>query len=409
MKTSPEGPIRVLHIVSSMKRAGQETWLMHVLRRINREEFAFDFLVDVPYACAYDEEILTRGAGIIRCLSHKMPWQYARNFHRLMQQHGPYHIIHSHTLFYSGFIMQLAAQAYIPIRIAHSHNDTSFLDTRANPLRHLYQQYMRRLVQRYATHGLAASTIAGTSFFGPCWAMDPRWRIQYCGIDLTPFALQDISREAVRSEFFFTSAHRVIGHVGRFDEQKNHAFLIDVFAAASRHLPELRLLLIGDGPFRPAIEHKVRVMGLAERVIFAGVRADVPQLMRYAIDLFVLPSLYEGLPLVMIEAQAAGCHCLISDVLAAETDILPERIHRLPLSAGVTAWADALLELHPQHNKQDDDRALARVCQSAFNIDRSIETLLSFYHEALSQVEDITKLRHDARSTLPPSGGTPCV
>ncbi len=172
MNASRHEAIRVLHVVSSMKRAGVETWLMHVLRRINREQFSFDYLVDVPYPCAYDEEILALGARIIRCLSPKNPWQYARNFRRLLQQYPPYHIIHSHTQFHSGFIMQLAAQAGIPVRVAHSHNDTSLIEAQANPLRRFYYQQMRRRIMRYATDGLAASAVSGASFFGPSWETD---------------------------------------------------------------------------------------------------------------------------------------------------------------------------------------------------------------------------------------------
>ncbi len=181
----------------------------------------------------------------------------------------------------------------------------------------------------------------------------------------------------------------MIGHVGRFEEQKNHHFLLEVFAAASRTVPKLRLLLIGDGPLRPAIEKQVRALGLAERVVFAGVRADVPRLLCQVIDLVIFPSLYEGLGLVLIEAQAAGRHCLISDVIPAETDIIPECMHRLPLASGAAAWAEALLELPVRRNDLRQELALERVRQSAFNIEQSVSSLLSFYVETLTQAKVI--------------------
>ena len=182
-----------------------------------------------------------------------------------------------------------------------------------------------------------------------------------------------------------SDAHLVVGHVGRFCEPKNHEFLLEVFAAASRRCEALRLLLVGDGPLRPAMEKQARALGVAERVIFAGLRRDVPWLMRDVFDLFCLPSRHEGLPLVLMEAQAAGCQVLISDVITEEADILAEQMHRLPLAAGVTRWADTLLALAALPRASG---ALERVGQSAFNITHSIAALQAFYLAAIQQEKE---------------------
>ena len=182
---------------------------------------------------------------------------------------------------------------------------------------------------------------AAVSLFGANWSGDPRWRISYCGIDLAPFR-DHADRAAVRSEFNIPAKAFVVGHVGRFDYQKNHKFLIEIFATLARRQPDARLLLIGEGPMRATIEEQVGWAGLRDKVIFAGPRPDVPRLMTAAMDAFVLPSHFEGLPLVLLEAQAAGLPCLLADTVAEETTVNPALVRRLSLSQTTEAWCDEL-------------------------------------------------------------------
>jgi glycosyltransferase involved in cell wall biosynthesis len=169
----------------------------------------------------------------------------------------------------------------------------------------------------------------------------------------------------------------VIGHTGRFFAPKNHGFLAEIAAETSLRHPQVRLLLVGDGPDRPAIEQKLRELNLTSRTIFAGVRSDVPSLLQ-AMDVFVFPSLWEGLPLTVLEAQAAGLPCVISDVISRETDVVPGLTRRVPLNAGAGHWAaEALSSVRRRPPRED---ALCVVENSDFNILHSMEKLYALYH-----------------------------
>ncbi|MGA9382762.1 MAG: glycosyltransferase family 1 protein [Phormidium sp.] len=377
--TLGDRPIRILHVVSQMVRGGIETWLMHVLRHIDRDRFLMDFLVLTTKPGDYDEEIRALGSRIIPCpLDRWNPWSFATNFQRILREYGSYQIVHSHPHHFSGYVLRLAQQAGVPIRIAHSHNDSSLLQTQAGLYRHLYFSLMKHWIDRYATLGLGCSRTAVAALFGANWESDPRWQILYYGIDLRGF--QDaIDPVAVRAELGIPKDAFVIGHIGRFADQKNHLFLLKIVAEVAKQKPETYLLLIGDGVLRKRIEQEVKKLGLAEKVIFAGVRSDVVRLMRGAIDVFLFPSLYEGLPLVSLEAQAAGLPCLLSNVITEEVDIIKPLVQRLSLSQSVSIWADAVLSVFQTRSSINQPEALSVIAESPFNIQNGINNLTIFY------------------------------
>ena len=377
-----ERPVRILHVLGGMNRGGAETWLMHVLRHIDRERFRMDFLVHTTVSCAYDDEVRALGSRIIPCLRPSRPWQYARSFRRIMRECGPYDVVHSHVHQYSGFVLRLARHAGVPMRIAHSHADIPRAQTPA--LRRLYLSLMEHWVRTHASLGLACSAPAAADLFGPTWQNDGRWRVLRCGIDLTPFR-EGADRDAVRSELGIPPDAFVIGHVGRFHEQKNHPYIPEVAALVMRRAPNTRLLLIGDGPLRPAIERQAADMGLADRLLFAGVRSDVPSLMTGVMDVFVFPSLWEGLPVTLLEAQAAGLACLISDVITEEADVVPGLVCRMSLAQPPSAWAQAatdMLAVGPAVTPAD---ALVQMQRSPFHISSNVEALQSIYARAQGQ------------------------
>jgi glycosyltransferase involved in cell wall biosynthesis len=369
-------PLRILHTVGSLNRGGAETWLMHVLRHIDREQFQLDFLVETTEPATYDDEARAFGSRIIPCPHTNRPWQYGRDFKRLMREYGPYDIIHSHIHNYSGYVMRLAHAVGVPIRIVQSHTDRTSLWAQASLPRRAYIKLMQHWVHRYATHGLGVSKKAANSQFGPDWSADPRFRVLYCGIDLTPYAIP-IDRTAVRASLGIPPDAFVIGHVGRFVDIKNHTFLVDIAAEVARRHSNTYLLLIGDGELRPAIEQQVAHEGLADRAII-GPQPEVPPLLRGAMDVFVLPSHFEGLPIVGMEAQTAGLPMVISDVVSDEMDVLHPLIQRLSLTQPVSVWADAVLAARPM----EQAAALHNMQQSPFNIQTNIGHLEQLYRAA---------------------------
>jgi glycosyltransferase involved in cell wall biosynthesis len=264
----------------------------------------------------------------------------------------------------------------VPKRIAHSHNDTSLNDGRSGLWRKLYLLTTEWFIRRQSTIGLACSSHAATNLFGKSWKNNPRRRVLYCGIDLEPFK-SSVDRDEVRRELGIPSDAFVLGHVGRFAEQKNHDFLLDIFVEVVRREPCAYLLLVGDGPLREAVVQKTQRLGLIDKVIFSGMRPDVPRLMLGAMDVFLFPSHHEGLPLVLIEAQAAGLPTVISDAVPAEAVIAPELIKTLSLKDDKVIWARAVAD--SINSRQHGGESQQLVSNSRFNVIHSIVELCSLY------------------------------
>ena len=335
-------PIRVLHIFGRMNRGGAETFIMHVYRHIDRQKVQFDFAVHSPLPGHYDDEIRQLGGRIFILPRPRLRGivTYEQALKRILQIEGPFAVVHSHVHFFSGIPLAVAAQAGIPCRIAHSHNTH---DGRGNSLfRQFYRWYMRRLIDRHTTHMLGCSCPACEALYGSgCW-QDQRVRVVHYGIDLTPFESLPPDRRALRRKFGFPEDAPLIGHVGRFDVQKNHRFLIEVFEALLSPLPAARLILVGDGPLKPEIEELVAAKGIQDRVLFMGVRPDVPEILG-CLDAFLFPSLWEGLGIVLIEAQAAGVPCVVSNVISEEANLGIGLLHPVSLNASLDQWVEQVL------------------------------------------------------------------
>ncbi len=376
-------PIRVLHVLGSLNRGGAETWLLNVLRHIDRDRFRLDFAVHTDQPAAHDNEARALGARILPCLSPHRPLRYLRNLRRILRSEGPYDVVHSHVHHFSGIVLCQAHRCGVPTRLAHSHSDTSGPDRAAGMARRGYLKLTERLVRRHATLGLAASGKAATALFGSGWRDDPRWRTHYCGIDLQPFR-ETSDRDLLRREIGLPLDATVVGHVGRFVPPKNHRFLLDVFAELSRRLPLAHLVLIGDGEERPAIEGFVRRLGLEGSVTFAGLRSDVPRLLSGAVDVFAFPSLHEGLGLALLEAQAAGLPCVLSDAVPTEVDVVLPLMRRIPLDGPRDAWVAAILDaIGRPRGVPQRAAALAALEESDFNIRNSVRRLEDLYSGTL--------------------------
>jgi glycosyltransferase involved in cell wall biosynthesis len=370
-------PKRVLHVVGSMNQGGVETWLMHVLRTIDRTSFHMDFLVNSATAGVYDDEVRSLGSRIIVCPGFNRPWQYALNFRRLVAEHGPYDVVHSHVHHFSGWTLLLARTMGVQTRIAHSHSDTSSVDGRSGKLRKVYLAISKALVSRSATIGLAASQEAARALFGRKWQSNPRVQILYYGIDLKPFAIP-VDRDSLRLKLGIAPDDLVIGHVGRFQEVKNHAFLLQIFKEALEINPRVRLLLVGTGVLRASIESQAVAQKLSERIIFAGARSDVPQVLR-AMDVFVLPSFYEGLPVAGIEAQAAGLPVLFSDTITREAAAIPAKVQHLSLGLSASTWASFAIEATKKTRVEELVNSYALLAKGPFDIEQTIDELVSLY------------------------------
>lgn len=384
---APPTPVKVLHVLGRFNPGGVETWLLRVLQTIDREQFQLDFWVHDPADGFYDAEIKALGSRIFVSPSISSPRTYAAALRQTLREFGPFQVVHSHVHHFSGWVLQIARQANVPVRIAHSHLDTQRVDQQASLQRRCYLWLMQTWIRQSATAGMAASDLAAASLFGPNWQRDPRWQVLHCGIDPKPFQ-QSVNVATLRARFQIPDDAFVIGHVGRFEEQKNHRFLLEITAAVLEQQPHTYLLLIGDGSLRPEIQSYAMQLGIANRVIFAGIHRDIPQLMQGVMDVFVLPSLQEGLPLVLMEAQAAGLPSVIADTITQEVDLLTDFITRCSLSQPLMDWVQAILAVKtiasPGLPKQLAPENQARFEQSSFNIHNGVQVLECFYAGGLS-------------------------
>lgn len=353
---------------------------MQVLRNVDPLRARMELLALDPEPGAYDAEIRALGSAVLHCGSTSAPLALARGLLTLLRERGPYDVVHSHVHHFSGVVLALARRAGVPVRIAHSHLDTQRLDREAGIRRRLYLAAMTAAVRRYATHGLAASTLAAEALFGAGWREDARWEIARYGLDFGAFrAPADVA--SVRAELGLGQDAIVLGHVGRFDPQKNHAFLVRIAAEALRRERRARVVLVGDGPLRPAVELETVRLGIRERVHFAGVRPDVPRVLR-AFDAFVLPSHCEGLPLVGLEAQAAGLPIVLSDAITRELVVIPELITWRSLSDPPESWAEAALAAARGRAGPGRVEAVEALERSEFSLARTMSGLLDVYRRS---------------------------
>ena len=299
----------------------------------------FDVMVHDDREGAYDREITSLGVRIFHNSHFKNPLRYYRRLRQIVGSPCRYDVIHSHVHHYSGMVLTLRACFGTRIRVAHSHNDTTTQDANAGYARRAYLRSMAWLVNRAATNGAACSAPAAKALFGQRWLDDSRWRLLYYGIEPARFNEQP-DRQGVRSEFDLPVGSEILIHVGRFDPQKNHTFLADIFHSVSTIRPSAFLMLVGTGSLRPMIEERLKTLGVADRVRFCGQRSDIPRLLKAA-DVFVFPSLHEGLPLACLEAQAAHLPIVMSDRITPEVIINPAHVAVMPLESPET-WAQAI-------------------------------------------------------------------
>ncbi len=290
---------------------------------------------------------------------------------------GPIDVVHAHEQLWNGVILEAAARAGIGVRIAHSHNDTMRLERLPNVARMVFGRFMRARIAQFMTHGLSCSDVAAPSLFGNGWRQDPRVSVHHYGLDFERFRVP-AEMERVRRALGIPQGRRVIGHVGRCEPQKNQGFLLDILREASRERTDLHLLLAGEGALEPRLRALIASYDLGSRVTWLKNRPDIGSLMVSAMDVFVLPSLHEGLPLVLLEAQAAGLPCLFSTEITEEADLFPETNLRLSHRRTAREWSGALVALL-RHPRGCRDRRIRLLEQSGFSVERGVKALCELY------------------------------
>ena len=355
--------LRILHVVTHMNRGGLETMLMNYYRHIDRTKVQFDFLTHREYDGDFGEEIARLG-GIIYHMPPLNPFsvKYRDTLNHFFDIHKEYQIIHVHQDCMSSVILKSAMKHGIKVRIAHSHSSSQDKN-----LKYLIKMYYRKQIPSYATDLIACSKAAGKWMFG-----DNKYEVLNNAIDAENYIFNREKHKLIRNDFGIGANEILVGHVGRFCYPKNHTFLLDIFHAIQKRIPA-KLILVGDGELRSKIEEKVLKYSIEDRVIFTGVRSDVADLMQ-AMDIFIFPSNYEGLPVTLIEAQAAGLPCIISDKVPLECKIT-SLVYQEKLNKPADVWADMAIEL----SKTERKNTYEDVKKSGFDIKQNALYLQNYY------------------------------
>lgn len=365
--------IRIVQIVGKWLGGGVEAVVMNYYKNIDRNKIQFDFIcdsdsTDIPY-----EQIESLGGRVILIPPYQKVFKYQKELKRVLKE-GNYKIVHSHINTLSIFSLRAAKKAGIPIRIAHSHSTSNKKEWKKNLLKNILKPFSKVYANKY----MCCSELAGRWLFGNKEYEKGNVYLLNNAIDLNKYKYDEQVRKAKRKELGIKPSTFVVGHIGRFVEQKNHRFLIDIFNEIHKKREDSLLLLAGQGPLMEEMKEKVHSLGLDDYVQFLGQRKDANELYQ-AFDLFLLPSLYEGLPVVGVEAQASGNLCYLSSDMTKETKVL-DSTKFMTLENTAEEWADAILKDIKNYKKHDTKEEVSKY---GFNIQKEAEKLEKKYREYL--------------------------
>lgn len=363
-------PIRVAQILGKMNGGGVEAVVMNYYRHIDRSKVQFDFLVDSDSTLVPREEIESLGGRVFEIPPYQHVVEYQRELQRLFKQEG-WKIVHSHINALSVFPLRAAKKAGVPVRIAHSHSTSG----KGEHVKNALKSVLKTQANRYPTKRIACSNLAGDWLFGK----NASCTVVGNAVDLSDFVHNEGARKAIRSELGVANNALLVGHLGRFAEQKNHAFLLEVFREVLAYAPDAVLAMAGDGPLLEATKKRATELGIKDSVRFLGTRTDAPALYQ-AFDVFCLPSLYEGLPVVGVECQASGTPILVSNAVTGETKIT-SLLDFESLEASPAQWAKHLLSMRGRMLSSQDLEAL-----SDFDVRVAAGRLENLYEQYLEEV-----------------------
>ena len=357
--------IRVLHMIASLDVGGSQTMMMNIYRKIDREKIQFDFVIDRPAETYFAGEIRELGGRVYTLPAFRgtNAGEIRRDWNNFFYTHPEYHILHSHVRSYASLYLPVA-RAHGVKTIIHSHSTST-----GGGVKGAVKAVMQLPLRHQADVLMACSLDAGEWLYGKRACRSERFMLLPNAVDTRLYAPDEGRRQALRRELGLENK-LVVGHVGRFNEVKNHSFLLDVFKCVHDREENSALLLVGEGELQMAMAEKAVALGVADDVIMTGNRNDVPALLG-AMDVFAFPSLWEGLPVTVVEAQAAGLPCLISDTITHDVDVSP-LVARLPID-DPAPWAEAILKRPARSDVRAD------IIRAGFDVQASARMLFDLY------------------------------
>lgn len=367
-------PIRVLQVVTIMNLGGLENFLMNLYRKVDRSKIQFDFLVHRQERGAFDDEIEQLGGKIYRLTAlHPFKYfSYRKMLKDFFRQHPEYKIIHSHINEGNAIVLSIAKECGVQQRISHSHIDTTI--GKFGVLREI----PKRLTSRYSSFNYACSVNAGKWLYGK-----NEFEVFKNSIDVNRFKFNRENRNKIRKQLNLSDDQLLVGNIARFNTQKNHRFLVEVFFEFLKLKPDSKLILIGEGNLENEIKARIHHLKIEKNVIFTGVVFNTEEYLS-AMDLFLFPSLFEGLGIVAVEAQCNGLPVLMSENIPDET-VLTDLIQIKSLKSSVKEWTEKLFEM--SGSKQNRIEYAEMIRQKGFDIETNAEKLTKFYLSCYDSVQ----------------------
>lgn len=326
----------ILQIAAHLRIGGAEKVTRDIGMYANTDEYETHYVIFDEDEGDYGRELLQKGCKIFKLREPSENYiEYYKELKKLMRKY-PYTVVHAHTMFNIGWVMLAAKRMHVPVRVSHAH---SALTDGKSMLKSIYEFFMRKLILTCSTDLVACGEKAGERLYGK-HAFKTRSELILNGVDTDLFAFSEENRSFIRGKFNLNDKF-VVGHTGRLCDVKNQSFLLDLMPEILKKRADAVLLLLGDGSDRKMLEEKAKVLKLDGNVIFAGSVTDVNKYLS-AMDVFVFPSLYEGMPLSILEVQANSLPCIISDTVPDDV-FLTDLIHPLSLKSDKSEWVNAVV------------------------------------------------------------------
>ena len=366
---------RVLQVTGAMNIGGTETMLMNLYRKINKD-IQFDFISYSKEDGYYDNEIKELGGNIIKL---NPPNEVGiinaiKDIKNVIKENGPYNIVHTHMMFNSGVAMIAAYLSGVKIRVSHAHTTS---DEGNGIKRKIYINIMRTFIKIFSTDFLACSNLAGKYLFGERIIKNKNYKVLPNYIDYDKFIYCN-DKTSVRAELGIKSDDIVICHIGRFIKAKNHDFLIKIAKEMIDKNNKVKFILVGDGDLKNEIENKVKELKIDKNIFFTGIRKDIPNILKNS-NLFILPSIYEGLGLVLLEAQSSNIPCLVSEAIQPEVDLNLGLVKTLNIGLGESIWANESATFMLKNRNISNAEIINKIKASNYDLQNILNILLKVY------------------------------
>lgn len=363
-------PIRILHMIAILEMGGSQSMIMNLYRAIDRNKIQFDFIVDHPDRnTELRNEIKSLGGNIFSfpTFRGKNLYEIRKTWDRFFKEHPEYKVLHTHSRSYASIYLPIAKRHGL-VTISHSHSTSNGKGMSAK-----IKDLLQLPIRHQADYMFACSREAGKWLFGKRAVKSSRFKVIPNSIDSHLFIYNQERREQVRKELGIRDSF-IVGHVGRLSKPKNHSFLLKCFKELNSHHKDSILLLVGDGELGNEIKNEAKRLKIEKSVIFTGSQINTYDYYQ-AMDCFVFPSLWEGFGIAVVEAQASGLHCIVSDRVPPDVDIGAHLITFLSIDDIVQKWEGEMSKKYDRKNTAE------YVIKAGFDITQNAVKMQKFYEE----------------------------